>query len=189
MNSTDFPLPVIELYNGSVRRDMVDWTIAHADSDEWVPKGDIVDDLDCAGESVRKSLPVLIQFGLLDVNDPDVQIKHYRPANTDVMDILTEWDGYPLTDLLEYTATQNLVEFFLDRADPSESYTKTALQDQSDAGYQGINNHLDTLVEAGVVEEVEGNRSTEYQLNRDAEIVKTLYELNEALLHCYRERP
>jgi hypothetical protein len=146
---------------------MIDWTIDHADSDEWVPKATIVDDLDCAGESVRKSLPVLIQFGLLDVNDPDVQIKHYRPADTTVMDILTTWDGYSLTDLLEYTAAQNLVEFFLDRADPDESYSQTALQKQSDAGYQGITNHIDTLVKAGVVQEVKGTRSTEYQLHRD----------------------
>jgi len=191
MSKNTYVLPVIDLFSGSVRRQLVQYALNHEDRDEWRSKGDIADTLNVSGEAVRQNLPPLIQYGVFDVRDPEANIRYYSRADTDVMTVLSSWHeegGYPLVDLFELSGRQDLVEFFLDIADPDESYSKNAIHNEADIDYEAVMEHIEVLANVGMVEEVDGARGTEYRLNENAEIVQFLRTLNTLLVEAYQER-
>lgn len=180
-------LPVVELFADSTRRQIIDFAL-DSDPDEWYRTGEITDHTDVSRESVRKALPPLVAYGILDVRDPEANIPHYRVAETPVVDLLHEWTGYPLLELFHFTGAQKLVTFFLARADPDESYSQNAIQQQSPVGYDAVANHVDTLVDAGLVDAVDGTRSTEYRLDPESDIYAYLRTLNETIYETYLDR-
>lgn len=199
MATKEYPLPVVELFNTDTRRDVIDWILSQTDTDESHRLGDLVDPVGKSRESLRKEIgarsvggeartPPAIAFGLLDVHDPTADIPHYTVADSPVISLLDDWDGYPLTELFGLTSRQRLVGFYLDTADPTESYSMTGLSKESPVGYEGVRDNIDILVAAGLVREVKGKRGTEYQVATDSEIYAYLRELNEAVVVAYENR-
>lgn len=178
-------IPVIELFGDGTRRELLAAALEEMDTESWDNKSAIKENVSVSAESVRQKFDVLVAFGILEVKDEDARISLYRLADSDAVEKIQSWQGYSLFDLFEYTGAQKLVSFFLTKADPSESYSYNAITKQSDVGYSAASKHMDTLVDAGLVREVEGTRSTEYQLNPSADIYTYLYDLNEALYEAY----
>lgn len=187
--SSEFVLPLSELFGGDARRMLLQYAIQHPERD-WTQKGDIVDETGVSSAAARENFPPLVRYGVYDVRDPDAKFPHYRPADTDVFAALVSWhrnDGYPLVELFGTSGRQDLVEFFLDHAD-DESYSKTRLSEDGGIHHQAVRDNIDDLVDAGVVREVDGKRGTEYALAEDNDIVAFLYTLNGLLVEAYRER-
>lgn len=181
-------LPVIELFRDKARRQILTYFLHDVGHDQWVTKGEINDNVDVSRESVRQKLDALVLYGVAEVKDPNANIPHYRLATTPVVEILLEWDGYPLAELLHFTGAQKLVRFFLTQAQSDQSYSYSAIQRKSDVGYQAASEHMDLLIEAGLVTEVDGVRSTEYMVDQSSDIYETLVELNEAVFTEYETR-
>jgi DNA-binding transcriptional ArsR family regulator len=181
-------LPVIELYKDTTRREILQYALDELNTDDWVRVGVITDNISVGRESVRKKIGSLVAFGVLDVKDPDVNIPHYRLADTQVVDVIRGWDGYPLGDLFKTTGRQRIARFFLTKARPSESYSMNAISNESGVKNSTVSNHIDTLVDSGLVDAVEGSRGTEYTLNEDSDLNQYLRELNELLYATYQER-
>ncbi len=191
MAANNYVLPVVDLFKGNVRRQIVDYMVTSPEAEDWQRKSDIADIVDASGESVRQNIQPLLKYGILDVRDPDVEMPLYRRGETDVVVALQSWyedSDVVLTELLGTTGCQNLVEFFLDHAEPDESYSKNAIHKEGSIDYESVMNNIDTLVEAGVVREVEGTRGIEYQLQESADVVQFLHTLNSLLVQTYQER-
>lgn len=180
--------PAIELFRTPARRALVRFAL-DAD-DEWYTKQDLADAIPQSRESVRKQFReqfgiTLVEMGIFDIRDDDANIPHYRVADSTVMDLLRQYDTtegtYPLDELFDYTATQDLVLFFLEGADPKASYSRNGLTEEADVHYTSVMNHIETLVDAGIVEAVEGTRGTEYR-RAQSEATEFLFALNQALV-------
>lgn len=181
-------LPVIELYKDTTRREILQYALTELDTEDWVRVGKITENISVGRESVRQKIGSLVAFGVLDVKDPDVNIPHYRLADTQVIEVIREWGGYPLGDLFKTTGRQRIARFFLTKARPSESYSMNAISNESGVKNSTVSSHIDTLVDSGLVDAVEGSRGTEYTLNADGDLNQYLRELNELLYETYQER-
>lgn len=182
-------LPVIEMVRGQTRLKLVAGVLGELDETEWYRSGQLADRLDTSQESLRKHLPPLVSFGCYEVRDPEAKIPHYRVADSPVVALLGEYhdsETPPLTELLDTTPIRVLTEFFLIRADPEQSYSRNKLQQITEAGFHGIKNNIDRLVEAGVLDTVEGTRGTEYRVVPDSPVVRFLMQLNEAAYEEHR---
>jgi len=191
MSGSRHTLPVIELFRGTTRLELLEGVLTELEDGEWYRTGELLDHLSVSRESFRTHMKPMVNFGVFEIRDPDVNIPHYRVADTEVVRLLREYhesDYMPLTKLLGNTPSRVLVEFFLTQADPERGYSRTKLQEITDAGYQGIKNNIGTLVEAGVLTELEGKRGTKYQVVMDSPVVRFLQELNEALYTYYQSQ-
>lgn len=181
--------PVIELFRTPARRQLV--RVALSGDEEWLTKKDLAERVESSRESIRKQftdrdaqLHTMENMGIFEVRDPDANIPHYRPADTVVLQMLREYhDGtrYPLWELFQYTSRQDMVLFFLEAADPNRSYSKNEIHEQADVHYDSVTNHIDALVDASIVEPVEGKRGTEYQAV-DSKTRRFVEALNRALV-------
>jgi DNA-binding transcriptional ArsR family regulator len=182
-------LPVIQLFDSKSSRQLLRFAINHIDDDERYRTGEIAESAGVSRESVRTHMDRLIAFGVFETENPDANIPYHTVADSAVMDLIGSWDGYPLLDLFEYSGSLSIVEFFLTRADPEESYSKWSLYSKHDvAKDQTLSKHLPTVVESGLIETVEGERGKKYTLDEDSEMYTLLYELNEALYETYHEQ-
>jgi len=177
-------LAVIVLFSDKPRREVIDYFLTDV-GDGWVSKGEIDDNVDVSGEAVRTKIEPFMKYGVIEVRNSDANIPHYRLAETAVTDILRTWDGYPLVDLFEFRGAQKLVRFFLTEADPTKPYSFSSIDRDGSVGYHAASNNMETLVDAGLVEEVEGTRSTEYRLDNGSAMYQCLVELNDAVYHEY----
>jgi hypothetical protein len=183
-------LPVIELFRGQTRLELLDAALTELDRDEWYRTGEIVERISTSNESFRKHVKPLLAFDVFTVRDPDARIPHYQVSNSAVVQLLTKYhnsDQPDLIELLNNSPTRHLVEFFLTRADPEASYSRNKLQQITEAGFHGIKNNIGRLVEAGMLTEVEGTRGTEYQIDESSPVVRFMRELNEALYEAYQQ--
>jgi hypothetical protein len=180
--------PVIELFRTEARRGLVRLAL-DTDDDEWYTKRDLADAVGTSRESIRKQFThdgdfTLVDMGIYEVRDPDANIPHYRPADTSIMQLLREYEhsgGYPLDELFAYAATQDLVLFFLEDAAPDASYSKNQIQDEKGLHYNSVTNHIDTLIDADIVDAVDGARGTEFT-RKESSTVAFLFELNQHLV-------
>lgn len=189
------PLPVLELLRPPSRRQITGFALGEM-RDDWHQPAEITDGIDVSGETLRKQADVLVEFGVLDLKSQDAQIPHYRLADSPVVSLLDSWNGHELYDLFkgknrdkkQGNGPRKLVEFFLTQADPDESYSYNRVDEESGINYRTVSGHMSTLVDAGLVVEVEGKQDTEYQLDADSAIYEFLFELNEKIYHEYQER-
>lgn len=185
MNSEYTALPVINLFDGRKRPTILKY-ILDQPVDEGFTKQEIVDELDVTHYTLRKHFGPLVENGILEVRDPTVNHPHYRRGDTEVVRAILSWrkeGGYPLIKLLGSKARRKLVVYFLEQSDTEEAYTKNALHKETESNHSTIAKHIDTLVEAGVVREVDGKRGPEYQFDKEAEIVAFLRKLNTLLVN------
>lgn len=82
--------------------------------------------------------------------------------------------------LTRYETVRLLVDALLE-APPEYQFNKSELERRAGVSTEAIRKHLPTLIEMGVVEEVEGSGWTEYRLNDDGKVTKELFELNSAV--------
>jgi hypothetical protein len=183
-------LPVIELFRGQTRLELLDVALTGLDREKWYRTGMITEQLSTSKESFRKHIKPLVAFDVFTVRDPDARIPHYQVSDSEVVQLLTEYhnsDQPNLIELLNNTPTRKLVEFFLTRADPEQSYSRNKLQQITEAGFHGIKNNIGRLVDAGMLVEVKGVRSTEYQIDESSPVVRFMRELNETLYEAYQQ--
>lgn len=195
MSTARFPLPLIEVWATPTRRSIIAYLVQAAHDDEaadrerqWHTLHDMMDETGTSRESLRTELSagnqmlLLHETGLVTVRNADANIRHYRLAATPPAQLLV--DNHTiipvLNDLLQHTASQKLVTFFLDDADPEESYSEYALHQATGIGYTTLQKHLPTLVAHNLVTAVEGNRTTEYTL-QDGALAAFCWDLNDAL--------
>lgn len=185
MVSEDEWLPaVIRLFKGKARCQLVAFAITQADPEQWYRTGQLADHIGFSNEQTRKTLQALTAFGVFERHEEHPK---YRVAATEVVELLAAWDGYPLWELFLYSGRRKLSDFFLTQAEDDESYSKNALSEKAGMNYKTVMDHIDALIEAGMVEEVEGNRGTEYKIDPESEIVEYCYLLNEYLAEQYKE--
>jgi len=189
-DTTPFYPPAIELFRSRTRRALVRHAIENTKSDTWSSKSDLATAIDTSRESVRKQFSsrggmfTLVEMGIYDVSNPDADMPRYRVADSAVIDELRAYEdagGYPLDELFEYSATQDMVLFFLEGADPETSYSQNAIHKEADVHYTSVQNHIDTLVDAEIVEPVEGTRATEYRY-ADSRTTRFILALNGLLV-------
>lgn len=83
-------------------------------------------------------------------------------------------------ELTRYETVRLLVDALLE-APPEYQFNKSELERRAGVSTEAIRKHLPTLLEMGVVEEVEGPGWSEYRLNDDGKVTKELFELNSAV--------
>jgi hypothetical protein len=191
LQDTDI-VPVVELFHSKTYCEVLDYALDELSHDEWVPTRIIRENVDASRESLRKSLPPLVAYGVLDVKDPDAPIPHYRLAETPVVNRLQQWQSntssVDLLNLFAYTGRGRLVEFFLTAADPDESYSLSAIADTGIVGYSSARDYIEDVVTVGLVEAVDGTRGTECQVDTNHPLYDFLTELNNAIHDVYLER-
>jgi hypothetical protein len=178
-------IPLFELSKDQTRRELLNFALTTMEDDTWYRKGEIVDSIAVGHESVRQKISSLTDFGILVEKNSGAPIPHYRRANTDVVELLQDWDGYPLTELFQ--GSQDIIWFFIHQADSEKSYSQNEINQLSEAGDTAIRNNIDSLVSAGLITTVEGTRGTEYSLSNDAELQDFLLELNNRLYQQAQE--
>ena len=201
MSSEAYALPLIQVCSAATRRALLDFAIEHVqsvgietllarqvDERDWYTQTDLMDPTGKSDEALRQNLPVLVRFGVFDIRDPDATFKHYGVAHNDVIATLASWNGIRVTELLATSARQKIVTFFLERSDPEESYSMTAIETAADMSFYGVSDNIDALADAGLVAEVEGARGTEYTLDTDEPLHAFLYRLNEVLYEANAQR-
>jgi len=181
-------LPVIQVFKDKTRRELIAYSLRELDTDSWTKTGAFRENTSVGRESIRQKIGVLVAYGVLEVKNPDVNIPHYRLADTQVIDAIREWDGYPLSELFAFKGRQSLVQFYLTKADPEQSYSMNGIARESSVKNATVSDHIDVLVDAGLVDAVEGTRSTEYQLDVGSSLYQYLHELNEVLYETYQQR-
>jgi len=82
--------------------------------------------------------------------------------------------------LTRYETVRLLVDALLE-APPEYQFNKSELERRTGVSAEAIRKHLPTLIEMGIVEEVEGSEWPEYRLNDDGKVPKELFELNSAV--------
>jgi predicted transcriptional regulator len=80
------------------------------------------------------------------------------------------------------------VKFYYVDADPTKSYSYTAISQTEFVSYSTVSTHMDLLVSSGLVKEVEGVRSTEYQLDTSSDMYQFLIGLNDAVARFCEKR-
>ncbi len=95
------------------------------------------------------------------------------------MDSMTR--SYPLTDLFGTKGRQRLVAFFLSDADPEKSYSKNQLSNYSGSNNQTVSEHIDEMVDSGLVCEVDGERAINYQVAAESAVYDLLNQLDSEL--------
>jgi len=194
---------LIEIFNKPRRCTVLDYLVTQALDDgaagterQWHTTGDIVDGTSLSRESVRKELSAednllyLIELDLVAVRDADANIRHYQLADSQCAKLLYENHRLcrSLFELLDSPACQKLVAFFVFEADPEESNTQYALNEQTGISYEALRDNIETLVEYEIVTTQEGTRSTEYQVS-DSLMVEFCYVLNDALTEQLDTQP
>lgn len=196
MSSQRFPLPVVEAFATQTRRAIVAYLVDHAQADgsagrerQWHTLGAIKDETGLSREALRTELSVsnqvkyLLELGLVAVRDPDAQIRHYQLAKTPPSQFIYEYDHFldVLLELCDSTARQELLTHFLDT---EETYTRYALHEELGMSYEALRNHLDMLVEMGIIDSEEGSRSEEYYTIKSP-LTTFCWELNDRLAAAF----
>jgi len=200
MMSEPLPKPLIELVKKPSCRAVIEAT-GQMDHEEWYETSEVCDMAGISKESFRKGKGPLLMFGILDTRNEDGErvrglptedewpkYPHYTLADSQLRELIASWDQYPLVNLFASKARQQLVEWFVTVADSTKTYTKSAIQDEADMGYQGVANNLDTLHESGLIVVDESGRYPTYGVDTDSEIYENLRELNNAAYDTYMER-
>ena len=82
--------------------------------------------------------------------------------------------------LTRYETVRLVIDALLE-APPEYRFNKSELARRAGVSTEAIREHLDTLIDLGVVEEVDGSEWPEYQLNDEGKVTKELFELNSAV--------
>ena len=90
-------------------------------------------------------------------------------------------EGTPLVELFGKPGRTKLISVFVDERENDLNISELARQ--AGVARSTVYNHLDDLVELGIVQETrETGPSTRYQLNNDDEIAELLYQLDGLVL-------
>lgn len=178
------PLAVRELFRTNGRREILSMFLEYPS--KWMRKSEITENVDVSRETVRENLDPLRRLGIIEVRDPDVQIPHYRLAESPPIQVLQSMDCSveALIELFDYRVRQRVVVFFIESADPNETYSKYKIHHETDIGYDSLKNHMNSLANLGLLNTEQGSKSTEYSL-AESHIVEALCALNEAVFESY----
>jgi DNA-binding transcriptional ArsR family regulator len=188
----------VTLFGTGVRCAIIDWALTDADPERWYTTGDIdsIVEYQAVSETITTEDLNLIEAGILDtkheLGSEPPNIPHYRVSDSPVMALLRSWDGVPLTELLDTQGARKLVSYLLTDADPQRAYSINDFRSDTPLGWKVVSSHIDELVEVGLVEEVEGPRSTRYRVDRDSALYQFFHQLNETLVEtaeqCHEKR-
>lgn len=181
-------IPLVEAFSGQTRQEMIRFLLTDAEDDRGYQMREVIEHISVSRESLRQNLPALERFGLIDIRDQDKVVPKYVKTDTEVVHLLSEYGGVDLLDLLEATGTRKLVQFFLTEADPDRSYSKNAIREESNVGYNSVTKYTDDLADTGLLARVEGPRSDQYRVRPDSPLANYLTALNEALYKAWEER-
>jgi len=195
MTTKEFPLPAVEIFATQTRREIIKYLLERAQQDgavgrerQWHTISDIEDNTSVSRESLRKELSSsdqilhLLELGVVVVRNPDVNIRHYQLAKTYPARTLYENDHLidHLIELFDSPARRKLITFFLDEADPEETYTKYALAEELGVSYNALRDHMPILFRHDIIGKQEGSRSDEYFI-AESPLTEFLRMLNESL--------
>ncbi|WP_423997368.1 winged helix-turn-helix domain-containing protein [Halorubrum trapanicum] len=82
--------------------------------------------------------------------------------------------------LTRYETVRLVVDALLE-APPEYRFNKSEIARRAGVSTEAIRDHLDTLVDLGVIEEMDGSEWPEYQLNDEGKVTQELFELNSAV--------
>ena len=121
-------------------------------------------------------------------DSPTVQLlrsfhSQYDPtADDDVSDDVIE---VLLPDVMELNGRARLIGWFLAAANPDTKYSISKMGDVAPVGHTTVRNHIETLVDYGIVTTHETSRGsqtyTTYQFNPNSTVAAVLYDLNEVI--------
>jgi len=154
--------------------------------------GELADSIGKSKNSIRPLIETgptrigdLVLFGVFEpTHEPTQQpnIPHYRVRDdSPVVELLEQWDGYPLFDLFHTSGSQDLVSFFLLEGD-GDAWSFNQIQNNAPITYHSCRKYMDMLVESGLVTTEEGTRTTRYRLDTDSEMWQFLAQLNTAIM-------
>lgn len=191
-----YKIAVTQLFKTEAQQRIIDYATdeMYENSDRWYRTGEIADAVGKSRNAVSDVIQPkegvigpLIQFGIIEpkhnpMNMPNIPM--YGVADTAVVDLLREWDadgGYDLGELFKFSGAQELVGFFLMEG-PVQAWSVNQIRHEMGSSFEMVSRHIDTLVDSGLVVEVDDPRTTKYQLDTNSEIYQFLGELNNAVL-------
>jgi len=182
---------VTQLFETETQRRLIEYALREMDDDRYYQSGKLAEAVGKSRNAVTNVIQPregvigpMIRFGVVEpkhnpMNMPN--IPHYKKANTAVVDLLEQWDGYSLIELFETTTRQKLVSFFLFEG-PDEAYSVNQIRHEGPFGFKAVKENIDVLVKAGILTTEDRPRTTAYRLNTDSELYTFLGELNGAIM-------
>jgi len=189
--SEDRPIALVYLLESDIRRRVLNWVCA-TDPDSETYGNDLCAELDTKSYTLKQHREVIEKFGLWEVTRQAAYL--YSPIDSERRDTLCSVDAliretcqYSLTELCATPAQRSLLDFFLSRADVHEHLTKSAIGDKIGRTRQAVYDHLQPLVDAGIVGVDEGSGYTTYYPNVQSDTYRGLIEANVLLTEYYLE--
>jgi len=187
----DVKTPLTQLFETETQRRLIEYALTEMDDDRYYQTGELADVINKKRNSVAHVIQrregvigPMIRFGVIEpkhnpMNMPN--IPHYKKANSAVMGLLEQWDGYPLCDLFKTTVRQKLVSFFVNKG-PDEAYSVNQIRHEGPFGFKSVKENIGVLVEVGILTTEDRPRTTAYRLDVDSDIYQFLGELNNAVV-------
>jgi len=189
-------IAILQLFKTGTQRRIIEYALYEMDDKQWYRTGEISAKIDITHNVVADAIQPkegfigpMIRFGVIEPKHNPMtmpNIPHYRPADTVVMDLLSSWDGYPLTELFESEMAQKLVPFFLFRGD-NKAWSVNQIRHEGSFSFSPVANQIGLLVECNLLTTEEKPRTTAYRLNTDSEIYQFFGQLNDAVLDVAEE--
>ncbi|OYR58161.1 hypothetical protein [Halorubrum halodurans] len=199
-------LPVVTLFRGKtfngLTRHILD---AEEIPTEWFRMTKLGEDIGVSSTASQNMRDQAVAYGLLEpsTDDDSARMPRYRIPDSPTVQLLrsfhTEYDSSDdptvsdgmsevvLPDLMESNGRARLIGWFLAAADIDEKYSISKMADVTPVGHTTVRDHIDSLVEYGIVTTHEASRGsqtyTTYQFNPKSTVATVLYDLNETLAH------
>jgi len=91
-------------------------------------------------------------------------------------------ESYPTgwLKLTKHESAAKIVDALLDLP-PTREFNQTELAGQADVSRQSVKNHLNLLLDIGVLEKVEGTHPQRYRFNADSDVSEAIIKLDAAM--------
>ena len=185
-------LPVKEILGVPSNLTVTEYLLEH-NEDTWVRKTDIADSIDYSRQRIHDALGSgnnpgpLVAFGIAEISDREAEMPRFKRKDSPPMEFLQNYEGYPLADFFETSATEKLTMWIIESATVDTSYSQAALIREADISYSAFKNNIDRYIDAAIIETTENGSRTEYQINENNDVIPAIIQLNELLYQHYSE--
>jgi len=197
-------LPAVTLFRGKTFNGLTRLILeTESVPTDWFRAKELREEIDTSSTSFGNVRDQAVAYGLIEpsTDDESARMPRYRIPDSLVVQLLRSFhEGYDATedddvadsvesvllpDLMELNGRARLVGWFLAAADPDKQYSINKMSDVAPVGHTTVRDHIDTLVEYGIVTTHETSRGsqtyTTYQFNPESTIAAVLYDLNETV--------